>query len=347
MSSDRTTGEGVKVKVVDSAGHPVPGAVVEFRGIWNGQQSSRGGGRTGSEGIQGLKGPPDDRVITVTVSLDKSKGWKQSFAWVDRRVYSISLEDVTLVPPVSPLIDTQVIILIHGIRDFGLWQNSVRRTFERHFAVVEATNFGRFDLLRFLLPISYFRRAAVREVWRQVRDIKRHNPQRKLSFVAHSFGTYVLAHILQEEFDFAAFRIIFCGSVLKYGFPFEQISERFRRPILNEVGAKDVWPAMAQSVTWGYGSAGTYGFNKSGVRDRWHSNAGHGYFLKPAFCERYWIPYFKDGTIVEGADEPEDPPVWVRILYIFRLKYLLLAALVALTWYYNRPLALIISSIFR
>jgi hypothetical protein len=53
-------------------------------------------------------------------------------------------------------------------------------------------------------------------------------------------------------------------------------------------------------------------------------------FLKPEFCERYWIPFFKDGTIVEGAIDPEEPSIWIRILSIFRLKHLLLAALVAI-----------------
>jgi hypothetical protein len=126
-----------------------------------------------------------------------------------------SLEDGTLTPPAPPLIDTQVIILVHGIRDYALWQKSIRRTFERHFAVVETTNYGLFDLVRFLLPISYFRRAAIEVVWRQLRDIKRQHPERQLSFVAHGFGSYVLAHILQQEFDFTAFRILFCKSVLK------------------------------------------------------------------------------------------------------------------------------------
>jgi len=330
MARDSRIGEGVKVKVVDSAGNPVPGAVIEFTGIWNGEKRSRGGGLTGSEGIQGLTVQPDDRVITVSVSFEKSNGWVESFAWVAGKTYCISLHDVTLVPPPSSLIDTQVIILVHGIRDFALWQNSVRRTFERHFKFVETTNYGRFDLVRFLLPISYFRSAAIEVVWRQVRDIRRQNPERKLSFVAHSFSTYVLAHILQREFDFTAFRIVFCGSVVKYGFPFEQFGDRFHSPILNEVGAKDVWPAMAECVTWGYGSAGTYGFRRPRVRDRWHANAGHGYFLRPEFCERYWVPFFKDGTIVEDAADPEEPPIWIRILSIFRLKYLLLAAIVAI-----------------
>ena len=109
------------------------------------------------------------------------------------------------------------------------------------------------------MPNEYFQNRVIEKVWDQIRDVKRQNQNAKLSFIAHSFGTYILANILQREFDFDAYRVIFCGSVVKYDFPFEQIDRRFTTPILNEVGAKDVYPALAESITWGYGSAGTYG----------------------------------------------------------------------------------------
>jgi hypothetical protein len=221
-----------------------------------------------------------------------------------------------------------VVILVHGIRDYALWQDAIRKVLKDE-VTVESTNYGRFDLFRFLVPISYFRNNAIRSVWKQIRDVKKQYPNAKYSFVAHSFGTYILAQILSQEFDFAAYRIIFCGSVVKYNFRFEQIAERFATPILNEVGARDVWPAIAESVTWGYGSAGTYGFRRPRVRDRWHPGAGHGYFLDPKFCRKYWIPFFKDGTIVEGAKNPEDPPVWLKTLSVIRLKYVLLGVALA------------------
>jgi hypothetical protein len=114
----------------------------------------------------------------------------------------------------------------------------------------------------------------------------------------------------------------FCGSVLKYTFPFEQISDRCSPPILNEVGAKDPWPAIAESVTWGYGSAGTYGFLRPGVRDRWHAGAKHSYFLSRQFCDKYWIPFLKDGVIVYPNVTPEEPALLVRILSRRQFKYM-------------------------
>jgi hypothetical protein len=62
---------------------------------------------------------------------------------------------------------------------------------------------------------------------------------------------------------------------------------------MNEVGTRDIWPAIAESITSGYGSAGTYGFLRPLVRDRWHNGAHHGYFLNPSFCKKFWVPFLK------------------------------------------------------
>lgn len=224
-----------------------------------------------------------------------------------------------------------VVILVHGIRDFALWEDAIGKVLKGQQFIAQSTNYGRYDLFRFLLPVSYFRNKAIESIWNQIRDVRKQypHPDTTFSFIAHSFGTYIVAQILRREFDFAAYRVIFCGSVVKYNFPFEQYSNRFVTPILNEVGARDVWPAIAESVTWGYGSAGTYSFHRPRVIDRWHSGAGHGYFLNAEFCRQYWIPFLKDGTIVETETKHEAPAFWLQTLYVFRLKYLL-AALVAI-----------------
>lgn len=230
-------------------------------------------------------------------------------------------------PAVSRAIPTgrHLVILVHGIRDFALWQENVGRSLSNAGFRVEFTNYGRFDLFRFLVPIKYFRRKAIDEVLKQIRIAKQANGTDEISIIAHSFGTYVVSHILQENFDLKFRRIIFCGSVVRYGFPFEQFYQRFDPPILNDVGTRDIWPAMAESMTWGYGSAGTYGFRRPLVKDRWHNGAGHGFFLKPGFCAKFWVPFLDNGHIKEASKEPESPRHWIQFLSIFRLKYVVLA----------------------
>jgi hypothetical protein len=190
--------------------------------------------------------------------------------------------------------------------------------------VVEVTDYGRFNLLEFLVPISHFRKRAIDTVWKQIRIVRQNYPNADVSIVAHSFGTFVISHMMKEEFDLKFHRIIFCGSVVPYDFQFEQVQGRFISPIVNEVGTRDVWPAIAESVTSGYGSAGTYGFRRPLVRDRWHNGASHGYFLNPTFCVQYWVPFLLNGTIVPGALSAESPRVWLQCISIFKIKYVTL-----------------------
>ena len=219
--------------------------------------------------------------------------------------------------------EIDVIVLVHGIRDYALWQNAIRDVLEVTGFTVEATNYGRFNLVQFLLPVRYFRKRAIDAVWRQIRVVKQNHPDSRISVIAHSFGTIVISHLMRQNFDIQFHRILFCGSVVPYAFEYEQIQNRFTPPIINEVGTRDVWPAMAESVTWGYGSAGTYGFRRPLVRDRWHNGARHGYFLDRSFCERFWVPFLKTGTIVPGAELAERPRTWIQLISIFKLKYFL------------------------
>ena len=57
-----------------------------------------------------------------------------------------------------------VVVLVHGIRDFALWQSSIRDTLTRAGFVVEPTNYGRFSLVEFLVPVPYFRQRVIREI---------------------------------------------------------------------------------------------------------------------------------------------------------------------------------------
>ncbi len=221
-----------------------------------------------------------------------------------------------------------VVILVHGIRDFAFWQVDLKAAIEAEGFIVEPTNYGRFDILQFLFPLSFFRDRAVQRVWLQIEQVVHKYPDAVISVIGHSFGTHVVSRILQTKFNFRAHRIIFCGSVVDYEFPFQQFAERFTPDILNDVGSRDIWPALADSVTWGYGSAGTYGFRRPYVTDRWHSRFRHGDFLNSCFATKYWVPFLKHGIIEPGSAADEVPSIWIRLSTIIKIKYVL--ALLAL-----------------
>lgn len=221
----------------------------------------------------------------------------------------------------------EVVILVHGIRDRALWQSEIRAALRSEGFDVALTNYERFDLLRFLIPIPVFRNAVLRSIRDQIRSVRLQNPNKDMSVIAHSFGTYVMSRVMNEEFDINFKRIIFCGGVYSNKIKFEQFSNRFLPPILNEIGTKDYFPALANSITWGYGSPGTFGFRRPLFEDRWHKDAGHSYFLSKEFCARYWVPFLSTGNINGGEESPDQPHWMIRLIETVHIKYTVICLL--------------------
>ena len=59
---------------------------------------------------------------------------------------------------------THVVILIYGIRTRALWQNAIGRALKRQGFVVQPTNYGYFDLARFLVPWQPFSGKVVDDI---------------------------------------------------------------------------------------------------------------------------------------------------------------------------------------
>ena len=230
-----------------------------------------------------------------------------------------------------------VVVLVHGIRTHGQWMTAVRSSLENAGFTVSTTNYGRFDAFRFWLPIPWIRRRAVRHVWTDIRRAVQMHPGKKISFIAHSYGTHIITEILKSEFDFTADRLIFCGSIVQRRFPFEQISNRFQSPILNEIGTKDIWPLLAKCSTWGYDSSGTYGFMRPDVKDRQHENFAHSDFLNSEFCSTYWIPFLLDGEVLETNHTEIRPSRWLRLCSLFPVKYLAVGTILLALWFSIGP----------
>jgi pimeloyl-ACP methyl ester carboxylesterase len=226
-----------------------------------------------------------------------------------------------------------VVILVHGIRTRALWQNDLRNVLQNEGFVVEPINYGYFDLVRFLIPSQPFAGTIVDDVAQQIRDILSIHKGADCSIIAHSFGTFVVARILRDHTELEFNKIIFCGSVVSHQFRFASYRSRFKPPLINEVGTRDFWPAAAEAVTFGYGSAGTYGFRRAAVLDRWHNGKAHSDFLNKEFCKTHWVPVLHDRPIEPDDKEAEPPPWGLWILSTFQIRYVILAIVAgALLW---------------
>ena len=225
-------------------------------------------------------------------------------------------------------IQETMVVLVHGILSMGVWHSNIKRELKANGLLAESTNAGLVQLPAFILPLDWLRNKPVDKVWRDIQTIKNANSKCRISILAHSFGTFIVSRLFEREDQFGVERIAFCGSIAPEGYAFPVGTARCGT-IINEVGCSDFWPALAHSITWGYGKSGTYGFQSPGIEDRWHDSLGHGGFLTRDFCRRFWIPYFEDGSVVPG-DGAQLPPLWIKLLTLFPLRWFLL--LIVLTY---------------
>lgn len=220
-------------------------------------------------------------------------------------------------------------MLIHGIRTQAEWQQLIKEVLEQEPGVkVIPASYGFFDVLRFLLPFRWARRRPVDRIYELIRDAQRLYPHARLSILAHSFGTYIVGRILEREFDIKLHRLAFCGSVLPNDYPWQRMDLGRIDQIVNDCGWRDIWPVLAQSVTWGYGSSGTFGFGSTRIDDRFH-DFRHGDFFSRKFAEDFWQPFFGRGELIPGRSDRPTTPWWFSALTVAKLRYAIVGAMAA------------------
>jgi predicted alpha/beta hydrolase family esterase len=194
----------------------------------------------------------------------------------------------------------RIVVTVHGIRTFGQWQVRLRNLIKAADpdAVVVAYEYGYFSVLAFIVPI--FRWLAVRAFRNKTRALARDYPGARFSFVAHSFGTHIVAHGLRNLRTDAPpiDTIILCGSVLRSQFDWDKFLARIpARRVVNDCGVNDSVLVLSQLVVLFTGMAGRvgfYGFSGGTVFNRFFAG-GHSHYFQPAgsdpdaFMRRNWL----------------------------------------------------------
>jgi hypothetical protein len=215
----------------------------------------------------------------------------------------------------------QVVLLIHGIRTQGEWEERIARILEEEADVTRALpiRYGFVNALQFWCPLT--RGGAIRRVHREFRTALDVYPNHAISVLAHSFGTYAVGRILEEYSDIKIHRLALCGAVLPREFRWDRVQGQVDQ-VVNDCGSRDIWPVMAVSASWGYGASGAYGFGTVLVQDRFH-DFRHSDFFTDAFAREFWVPLFRDGTVQPSAHVARPPtPYWRSLLEVVRLRYI-------------------------
>lgn len=171
---------------------------------------------------------------------------------------------------------TDVVFVIHGIRDKGFWTQKVAGTIKRlappgRFSSCTAT-YGYFAMLPFF--IGSVRQRKVEWLMDQYVEVRARYPRANFHYVGHSNGTYLAAKALQ---DYPAARfdhVVFAGSVVRRDYDWLRLIDPASRgstrspqvkKVLNYVATRDwvvaLFPKAVQRLRiFNLGSAGHDGF---------------------------------------------------------------------------------------
>jgi pimeloyl-ACP methyl ester carboxylesterase len=165
---------------------------------------------------------------------------------------------------------TDVVFVMHGIRDTGYWTQKVARKVEEvggnppKVYASETSSYGYFAMISFLLPSQ--RRKKVQWLMDQYVEARSLYPNARFSYVGHSNGTYLVAKALLDYPSCSFDRIVFAGSVVRTDYDWGRHIARGKvEAVLNYVATAD-WIVAILPGAWemvnlqDLGSAGHNGF---------------------------------------------------------------------------------------
>lgn len=154
----------------------------------------------------------------------------------------------------------RVVITIHGIRTRGEWQKQLAPVLARHDFIPYPLDYGRFSAPAFL--ISSRRESKLAWFHREYDRICDQERIVRPSVIAHSFGTYLVAQLLDRYPEVKFDKVIFAGSIANETFDWADAIEKNRiLYIRNEYATKDIWPGVARKVIPDAGHSGSKGFS--------------------------------------------------------------------------------------
>ena len=192
----------------------------------------------------------------------------------------------------------KIVVTLHGIRTRGRWQKQITPYLARHGLVPYHLDYGFFGVLSFVMPWTRARR--VQWLRNELRDLMDRTGARRVSVIAHSFGTWLALEVLEAENGNLRFdRVVLTGSIVRRDFPWADTLLRQRRvqAVRNERATGD-WVVRAAEwfarlagpigIAPRAGATGALGFEQPapGLHDR-SIAGGHSEVLNIANYEKW------------------------------------------------------------
>lgn len=233
------------------------------------------------------------------------------------------------------------VITLHGMNTRGEWQEKL--------SWLIALAYGR------AVPVAIYKYGMIRPgvlfPWRQrqlrdrvIRQIRTHSLQAELAgykaepdVIAHSFGTWLLAHALQHDPELKVGRVILTGSIVRPDFDWQALLERKQiEAILNHYGTRDCPVGVTHFFIPDSGPGGRHGFDNPGPINVKASGFGHSTFFGAAMegvFSQVWTPFLTANTPGSGLLVSNPTSTWIPAPWLLRAelgRWLVIAAIVGL-----------------
>lgn len=114
----------------------------------------------------------------------------------------------------------KLVVTIHGIQTTGKWQKKITPYLARHGLIPYHIDYGWFNAIGFFFPWSRERR--VRLVREELQELIAQSGARRISVIAHSFGTYLAMEVLKRENGSIKYdRVVLTGSIVPRDFDWD------------------------------------------------------------------------------------------------------------------------------
>ncbi|HEV2198462.1 MAG TPA: hypothetical protein VGR73_01480 [Bryobacteraceae bacterium] len=227
----------------------------------------------------------------------------QALAAIARSLSEAPLPIHTLEPaPSAPVPRAGTVVMsIHGIRTRGAWQKMLTSELNEAGFKHEPLDYGFFRAVQLLIP--RVRAAQVRWFLEEYTRI-RQPPERAVSVIAHSFGTYIIAGALEKYSEMKLDSIILCGSIVRRDYPWSRLVVDQVRCVLNDYGRLDVVCKVAEWFIADAGPSGAKPFTDDAggrVQQRFRPRFRHSDYFYRLNYQQTWIPFLQGQALTQGS----------------------------------------------
>lgn len=236
-------------------------------------------------------------------------------------------------------------VVIHGMNTRGPWQEDLvwRLSHIKKYAIpVYVYKYG---LVRIGVTLGFLQKLKVNKLVKQLRNISKaadpgHSGLRP-HVIAHSFGTWLIAHALKEHPDIKIGRLILLGSIVRPDFDWMKlINDKQVEAILNHTAGKDKPVRFSQLFIPDSGPGGRVGFLEEEVINIRSPEFGHsGYFKRNRMAgylskDGVWARFLQRplSSLQDTFDDQFECAGWKPIWCILRtfVRYLTLLTVIGI-----------------